>query len=263
MKVEDFQYAWRGKFIRDLREDESHLLSAIDIQRNNQGKALLLLHGFSSSPAIYRELIPHFTMYDKLLGPILPGHAESIESFASVKANDWFKASLKAYQELLKNYDTVDIMGLSLGGVLACKLAEEHKPNHLYLLSPALELHGFIDVFLLCAKILYFLGFKQIRNKSGNLYTNKHQEITYKQLPMTAIIEILSFIKKTKCKKLDCKTDLFLGLYDKIVNSKKVEKLFIDNLNITIHWLNKSAHVLPLEDLDLNQIIQCVEANNC
>lgn len=261
MNINDFHYMWRGKSIRPLLNQESYLLSPIDIRRNDSGRALLLLHGFSSSPAIYRELLPAFTMYDAVLCPALPGHAESVESFAKARASEWLSTTMKACRNLTQQYETVDVMGLSLGGLLACKLSEHFKINHLYLLAPALVLHGPTRILLTCARILRYLGIKKIRNHAGNFHTHYHQELTYRQLPVSAIVEILTLILEAKFVAPNCPTDLFLGRFDEVVDSSAVAALFANCENTVIHWLNNSAHILPL-DGDVDAIINCVRENN-
>lgn len=56
--------------------------------------------------------------------------------------------------------------------------------------------------------------------------------------------------------------DLFLGRHDDVVASAHVARRFENFYHqATIHWLEQSAHVLPL-DGDIDQIIQCVRHNN-
>jgi len=246
--------------MRPLLDQDAHLLLPVDIRRHDSGHALLLLHGFSSSPAIYRELLPTCTMYDAVLCPVLPGHADSIESFAKATASDWFDAVIQAYQTLAKQYETIDVMGLSLGGLLACKLSEQVVINHLYLLAPALVLYRPAALTLLCARVLQYLGLKRIRNHAGNFHTHYHQELTYRQLPITAIIEILTFVHETQFVTPSCPTDLFLGRFDEVVDSKAVASLFADSSNTTTHWLENSAHILPL-DGDVDAIVACIRAH--
>lgn len=257
MNINDFNYMWRGKSIRPLLSQDAHLLSPVDIRRHDSGRALLLIHGFSSSPAIYRELLPTFTLYDAVLCPVLPGHADSIESFAKATAKDWLDTAMQACETLTRDYETVDVMGLSLGGLLAGKISEHFAINHLYLLAPALILHGPTALLLTCARVLHFLGLKRLRNHAGNFHTSSHQELTYRQLPITAIIEILTLVQTLTFVAPRCPTDLFLGRYDEVVDSSAVAKLFADCSNVTIHWLNNSAHILPL-DGDIDAIADCV-----
>ncbi len=257
MNITDFQYMWRGKQIAPLLSQQAYLLDPIDKRGSSHNRALLLLHGFASSPAVYRELLPALTMYDAVVCPVLPGHCISIEAFAKVSARDWVSAAEQACQGLVRDYQTVDVLGLSLGGLLACHLSHHFTLNHLYLLAPALSLKQNVNVTLLGARILQYLGFKSLPNHAGNIHTSQFQELTYRRLPITTIIEILTLIKNVEFTPPSCPVDLFLGRFDEVVDSALVAKKFANQANTQIHWLDNSAHVLPL-DGDIETILACL-----
>lgn len=260
MNINDFRFMWRGKIIQLLSQDKVNLLQPIDKRSQKKERALLLLHGFSSSPGVYRKLYPALTSYDAIVCPALPGHCHTIASFSTIKANDWVNAANEVCDKLVNEYKKVDVLGLSLGGVLACNLSNLFAINHLYLLAPALELRVRVPMILYLTKILKHLGVKNIRNKAGDLYCQEEAELAYYKIPLSTIMEILNFINTFKFKAPTCKTDIFLGVHDAVVNSTKVAKYFKNLNNCKTHWLNNSAHVLPL-DGDLNEIIACINKN--
>lgn len=247
LTINDFRFMWRGKHIAPLRIQDSFLLAPIEKRGSGRNKALLLLHGFSSSPAVFRALLPDLTHYDAIVCPVLPGHAESVASFAHVRATDWLDAASEACAALVAEYALVDVVGLSLGGLLACHLSQRFKLNRLYLLAPALSIKLNVPATLLLARTLYFLGFRSIANKAGNLLTNAYQELAYRQLPIATIIEMLTFVQQFKFVAPTCQTELFLGRFDDVVDSYAVEKLFANLPNAAVTWLEHSAHVLPLD----------------
>ena len=261
MNINDFRYLWRGKTIQGLSSADADLLQGINHQTGHKKRALLLLHGFSSSPAVYRELIPDLiNLYDAVVCPVLPGHGESLEAFAKANAQQWFLAAEQALEHLIKNYSAVDVMGLSLGGVLACHLSHLFPIRHLYLLAPALVLRLNLAPSLKLARILKRLGFQYLRNHAGNLFTRRSAELAYRQLPIASIIEILTVIHEFKFNPPPCPADVFLGKFDKVIDSERVEKLFANRPNTNIHWLDQSAHVLPL-DGDIDTILARVKDN--
>ncbi len=261
MNIDDFRYMWRGKRLKTLSPKEAHLLHPINIHGKGTKRALLLLHGFSSSPAVFRQLAPAIApTYDAIISPTLPGHGNSLDAFAKAKALDWITAAEEACQELVKKYHKVDVLGLSLGGLLACHLSQKMTLNHLYLLAPALALQVNVPWALKIAQILRKLGFSYLRNRAGNLHSEVHSEIAYRQLPITTLIEILTLVNEFKFMPPNCPTDLFLGRFDQTVSSNKVAERLADLPNITTHWLEKSAHVLPL-DGDIDTIITCIKNN--
>jgi len=260
MNNNDFRYMRRGKQLSELKKEDFPLLEPINQRGKKTEHALLLLHGFSSSPAVFRYLIPQLKHYDALVCPVLPGHAESIVAFSSAKVSDWLSQATQTCEALLNEYTKVDVLGLSLGGLLACELSQRFTLHHLYLLAPAVKLNMNVRFLLMLAMGLKRLGFKELRSAAGNLKTNDDAELAYRRLPLTTIIEMFTFVQEHQWKPPGCPTDLFLGAYDEVVSSPQVEQLFLSLPNASIHWLKNSAHVLPLDN-DLNEIIHCMNQN--
>ncbi len=259
MNKNDFRYMRRGKQLADLKEDDFALLKPIDQRGKSVGRAVLLLHGFSSSPAVYRYLIPQLKNYDAIVCPALPGHGSSIDAFSQTKSTDWLSYTTRICDELCKKYKKVDIIGLSMGGLIACKLSEHFAFNHIFLLAPALKLKMNVARYLKLARVLQHLGFMEIRGAAGNLVTDEHAEISYKKLSIATIMEMFHLVLDHQWIAPKAPVDLFLGAQDKVVSSSEVEELFCNLANTSIHWLGNSAHVLPLDN-DLSQIIDCINS---
>lgn len=261
VNIQDFRFMWQGKPIAPLLPQQASLLAPIDIRGAGRDRALLLLHGFSSSPAVFRAMVPELTMYDAVVCPVLPGHAENKTVFAQAKAADWISMAEETCNSLLQEYTSVDVLGLSLGGLLACHLSQRFILNHLYLLAPALLMQMNVSASLLLARVLHTLGFKWIQNRAGDIHTWAYQELTSRQVPIAAIIEILTLINNFKFVPPDCPTDLFLGRYDKVCSSTHLAERFASLPDVNIHWLDNSAHVLPL-DGDIDAIVKCIKLNH-
>ena len=257
MNIDDFRYMWRGQQLESLGNEHAVLLAPINIRRGGKKRALLLLHGFGSSPAVYRRLMPAFSHYDAVVAPTLPGHGESITAFSTSTGSDWLSAAESSCEALVKEYEQVDVMGLSLGGLIACHLSQRFALHHLYLLAPSFDLCLNIPLTLVLARLLHGIGFKFLRNKAGNICNEQYSEIAYRQLPLSVTIEILSLIRSFKFVAPSCPVDLFLGTHDQVVDSVRVEKRFANLPNCKIYWLENSAHVLPLDN-DVDKIIATV-----
>ncbi len=261
MNKNDFRYMHQGKQVGDLNPDDFLLMLPVNKHKGKTDRALLLLHGFSSSSAVFRYLIPQLKTYDAIVCPTLPGHADSIDAFAQTKSADWLSYASDVCQELFKKYKKIDVLGLSLGGLLACKLNEQFDFHHLFLLAPALKLSMNVKATLRLAQLLQRVGFKELRGAAGNLLNQEYKEISYKKIPLTTIIEMLRFVDEHSWKAPRCPVDLFLGTQDKVVSSVQVEKLFASTPNVTVHWLQNSAHVLALDN-DLDQIAECINQHS-
>lgn len=257
MNYDDFCFVRQGRQLSGLAKEERFLLEPVYQYGSGFDRALLLLHGFSSTPAVYRHLIPEIKGYDALVCPALPGHAKSLTAFSLSTARDWLNAAQSSCQALLNTYKKVDVLGLSLGGLLACELSAHFPLHRLFLLAPALQLQLPVQPTLLAAKFLKNIGFSTIKNAGGDLMDPQAAEITYRKLPLTAVIEMLSLVKNYQWKAPLCPVDLFLGEKDKVVASSRVAQGFSCLPNVTIHYLKNSAHVLPL-DKDREEIVLCI-----
>lgn len=258
MNQDDFRCMRRGKQIATVSPKDCKLITGFSQCNQNKKKALLLLHGFSSSPAVFRILLPYLTQYDAVIAPTLPGHGENLAAFSKSKASDWLTAAEQQCALLCQEYKSVDVLGLSLGGLLACHLSHHFSLNHLYLLAPALDLHLSLPIVLPLASLFQSLGFEYLRANAGNIYESKHCEIAYRQLPLSSVIEILNLVKQFQFYLPKCPTDVFLGKHDAVVNSELVAARFPTSDHIKTHWLANSAHVLPL-DGDIERIVECLQ----
>ena len=248
MNIDAFRYMRRGIHLFTLDHKDSFLLAPIEHRNNRSHRALLLLHGFSSTPAVFRLMLPSLVLYyDAVYCPVLVGHAENLDVFAKTKASDWTSQTEQTYAMLANQFTRIDVMGLSLGGILACHLSTQFNLHHLYLLAPALDLQLGLNSTIMLAKTLNWLGFRKIRAAAGDLYTSQNCELAYRQVPLPTIIELLTLIQQFQFTPPTCPTDLFLGCHDQVVSSWRVADRFADQASTNIHWLANSAHVLPLD----------------
>ncbi|MCC5791394.1 MAG: alpha/beta fold hydrolase [Legionellaceae bacterium] len=262
MDLDAFRCMRQGKAVAQISAADTEGMRAVDIQRPaSGGRALLMLHGFTSTPAVYRYFLPHLTQYERIVVPLLPGHGESLTAFARVKAQDWLSAVERECARLQQEYRQVDVLGLSLGGLLACHLARQFSLHHLYLLSPALDLVNHLNRSLTLAKFCQFLGFHALRSASGNIYQAGQCEISYKKIPLSSLIEVLSLIRDFSFQLPTCPCDVFVGRHDAVVDSHKVAARFSPFVDMRVHWLAHSAHVLPL-DGDREYILHCLNGHN-
>ena len=248
MQLSDFVFLRQGKIVKLLEPQDAHYLAAIDQHLTpNHERALLLLHGFSSSPAVYRAILPLIRGYDRILCPILPGHSESIEAFGQASVQQWRNTAREACEQLLAHYSQVSVVGLSLGGALALELSQTLPLEHLFLLAPALKLHYSAFLAYWAVKGLARVGTKSLVNLGGDIRAPQFPELTYRRLPLAAIEEVLSLVHSQTYSQPHCPTDLFLGRHDAVVDVQTIANHYINQPNITLHWLANSAHILPLD----------------
>src|SRR5689334_14617971 len=103
---------------------------------------VLLLHGFGDTPQTlgYLATFLHGQGWG-IRVPLLPGHGRTLEAFAASRCADWIDLARAELAALRSRYETVSIVGLSMGGSLATILAGESPDlRALVLLAPYLSM---------------------------------------------------------------------------------------------------------------------------
>ena len=89
--------------------------------------AVLLVHGFTGTPDCLRYLANYLNSLSfTVSAPLLPGHGSTREKLAQTDWKSWYKTVEHTYKDLQKNYAKIYVVGLSLGGLLCLKLAQDH-----------------------------------------------------------------------------------------------------------------------------------------
>ena len=89
---------------------------------------VLLCHGFTGSPQSLRPWAEHLAAAGfRVSLPRLPGHGHTDwRLMQRTTWQDWYTEVDAAFERLLESCDEVFVMGLSMGGALALRLAERH-----------------------------------------------------------------------------------------------------------------------------------------
>jgi carboxylesterase len=88
---------------------------------------VLVLHGFTGNPQSMRPLAEALASGGFTVElPLLPGHGTSLEDMLPTRWEDWSGAAEAQFQALAARCDHIAVVGLSMGGALACWLAERH-----------------------------------------------------------------------------------------------------------------------------------------
>jgi carboxylesterase len=145
----------------------------------------LLCHGFTGTPQSLRPWAEHLAAADVTVRlPRLPGHGTTVAEANLTTWHDWYAELERNLAELSAQCEQVFVMGLSMGGTLAIRLAEEHgaEITGLVLVNPSL-LTKRPDRFLLPALRLFvpsWTGIASDIKKPGEV------ELAYDRIPMKA-----------------------------------------------------------------------------
>ncbi|GIP37331.1 carboxylesterase [Paenibacillus sp. J31TS4] len=99
-------------------------------------KACLLLHGFTGGPYEVQPLAKELMLHGYAVRtPRLPGHDERLVGLRTVHRREWLDAVMKEGRRLEQQYGTFDLVGFSMGGLLAAYAANRLRVRRLVLLG--------------------------------------------------------------------------------------------------------------------------------
>ena len=123
-------------------EDEPYTAAARPDTASGKRIGVLLVHGFTSTPASMRPWAEHLAQEGFAVSvPLLPGHATTWQDCNTKTYDDWYGEAERALEKLLSECDQVFVAGLSMGGFIALNLAVERGRDvaGLVLVNPAVN----------------------------------------------------------------------------------------------------------------------------
>lgn len=88
---------------------------------------VLLVHGITGSPAEMKPLVRKLTAQGfSVACPQLAGHCSTLKELKQTRWSDWYASLEAAMERLGEECDTLFVSGLSMGALLALKLAADH-----------------------------------------------------------------------------------------------------------------------------------------
>ena len=220
---------------------------------------VVLIHGLLASPAELRSFGDTLRKYSyPVIGVRLMGHGTSPWDLRDRAWQDWMTSVRRAYQILAPFVDEICLVGFSLGGVLALRIAAE---------APA----GLAGVAAVAAPIklrnksLIFVPVVHGANKLAESATSRegvmpfrlneseNPETNYRHIPIRALNELRRAIYDLArhLPKVTCPVTIIQGLEDPVVDAKSAQIIF-DNVstdNKQLHWIDTDRHGILSGDI--------------
>lgn len=109
-------------------------------------KALIAVHGFMTDPTDFGKLNESVQkLYDCVEFYEAPGHGSDIANKKGFTRRNVINKLFRLYDKLAKQYDTIDVIGFSMGGALSTLLVANRDVNKVVLLSPS---NKYINAYL-------------------------------------------------------------------------------------------------------------------
>jgi carboxylesterase len=169
------------------------LPGAEPFSRDGDDLGFLLCHGFTGSPQSLRpwaQVLADAGHSVRL--PRLPGHGTSWQEMNRTRWPDWYAVVEQAFLELRPLCRTVIVGGLSMGGSLALRLAEQHPlpgrgVDGLVLVNPAVR---FEDRRLVALPVLRWLV-GSMPGVGNDIKLDGARELAYDRAPLHALNSML------------------------------------------------------------------------
>ena len=170
-------------------------------ERRSGKRGVLLIHGFTGHTECVSGLLPYLEAegieYEM---PWLRGHGTKPEDLEGVKAEDWYEDGYKALCKLSERVDTIIIVGLSMGGLVAlnlCMREHECRAKIAACVTWAAAL-SFVNPFSRLVKPLSFIFKSWPGQESFNDAECRKKCKNYPRFPTKAFGELYDFAKETK-----------------------------------------------------------------
>jgi carboxylesterase len=158
---------------------------------------VLLCHGFTGSPQSLRPWADYLA--DAGLSvwlPRLPGHGTVWQDMARTRWEDWYAEVDRAFSELQAHTDEIFVMGLSMGGCLALRLAEQRGAavSGLVLVNPSLTADTRLFVLAPALKFLV----PSLKGIASDIKNPQAAEMGYDRMPVKALASLPGLWRATQ-----------------------------------------------------------------
>ena len=212
---------------------------------------VLLCHGFTGCPQSLRPWAEHLAAAGLTVSlPRLPGHGTSWQDLAMTRWADWYAEVDRAFSDLRDRCDPVFVMGLSMGGTLALRLAEEHGSAvaGLVLVNTSLTQAPTTTARLLRPR----LGLPYLRGIASDIRKPGARELAYDRVPLPAALSLAQLwtVVRKDLAKVTQPVMVFRSVEDHVVapTSGRLLLAKISSTDVEEILLPDSYHVATLDN---------------
>jgi carboxylesterase len=221
---------------------------------NPHGKVgILMVHGFTASPAEMRPLARHLAEHTdwRCRGILLPGHGTVVADMEKAGGEHWIAAVEEAYDDLARDCGHVFVAGVSLGATLCCHLGllrrTDAKLGGLIMIAPAFSISLKKAVGL---RVLRPFVRLRRKNKRASDYFLDHGLYSYVHNPLNRAAEVLSLGQEAFRRLGELRgvpVMLAAGDLESTVSLEKMHAAARNNPWIQFLRLPRSRHILTVE----------------
>lgn len=211
---------------------------------------VLLCHGFTGSPRSLRPWAEHLERDGfRVALPRLPGHGTTWQEMNQTRWEDWYACVDRAFAELRGTCDRVFVAGLSMGGGLALRLAEQHGDAvaGMALVNPSV---GTADRRMGLLPVLRHVV-PSLAGVGSDIALPESLEGAYARTPLHAAWSLTRLWADVAAHLDQVRSPLlvFKSRQDKVVDGRSLEliRAGVGSSNLEVVWLERSYHVATLD----------------
>ena len=159
------------------------------------GVSALLIHGLTGTPYDMRYLGERLSAAEiRAHGVRLAGHARPAEELGATRHADWYESVVEGFEYLRTRGDPIVVVGLSMGAMLAARLAGDQGEAvaGLVMLAPSLYLRRSVGLAIrLAAALPSFTSLVYLRKTSSDIHDNAARSVH----PSTSFMPIASMLE--------------------------------------------------------------------
>ena len=217
--------------------------------RGGEAPAVLCLHGLTGTPYEVRPPAEALAEVGFLCeGLLLPGHGTTAEELAVTPRNAWVEAVVRAHDALAERHARVYVLGLSLGGVLALALAQRRALAGAVVLAAPFDLGRLVRT-----AVPWLMPVVRSLPKTPAILDDaaRARHPGYDRMPLRAVNELLVLAREVERElpAVHAPVQLIFSRRDPTVPPHNAERILraLPPGERELHWLEDSAHVLPVD----------------
>jgi carboxylesterase len=173
------------------------LPGAEPFQHDDGPVGVLLCHGFTGSPQSLRPWAEYLAGHGYTVSlPRLPGHGTRWQDMQLTRWDDWYSELDRAFASLRERCEQVFVMGLSMGGALALRLAEQRGDE----IAGIVLVNPYIVNVRRSLKLLPVLKLlaPTAKGVAGDIKKQGGIEVGYDRVPLRALASLVENVEKTR-----------------------------------------------------------------
>jgi carboxylesterase len=211
---------------------------------------VLVLHGFTGNPSSMRSIAQRCAEagYSVEL-PRLAGHGTSVEDMMTTTWDDWLKGAEGAYDELAARCDAVAVVGLSMGGALAARVAQLRPVVGCVLINPLVKPPP--TEFVEGVDALIASGLTSFDSIGSDVKRDGSVESSYDATPLVPLKSLFAGVATVSddLARIEAPSLVIVSREDHVITWDRADE-FIEKVSGPVErvWLEESYHVATIDN---------------